>query len=359
MRRFAAATTLTTIAAPAAADTVAHRTAVTGPRIAGLETVWGEERDKGVRVVIGAPSAKARAPYRLPDSGARKTERVFFQTPWSLSASPTHVAAIVVTGTITSEGSDFVGTTVTLAAVGGPLGAPARSSGVTPRRGDTPCRGTCESPEAVAVDGARIAVSERYGECGRRTEGASRIAVHEGGAVHALAVPQEPMILQLAGRYVAWVAEDGRRAELVLHDLAAGTEVRRERRFAIEDVDLDPDGTVAFTYADGPRDRRLAVLDAGTPGLRVLDRHVASRGVALAGERVLNERLDRGHFRSRLLPREIDGGVRRIATFTPRRRRVGDLDLSPRRAVWAAQRTRSAGYEAKPSGPARIVSRVL
>ena len=38
-------------------------------------------------------------------------------------------------------------------------------------------------------------------------------------------------------------------------------------------------------------------------------------------------------------------------------RPVGAIDLSPHRAVWAAQQTRSADYEAKPSGPARIVSR--
>ena len=87
--------------------------------------------------------------------------------------------------------------------------------------------------------------------------------------------------------------------------------------------------------SDDPRGRRLAVLRVGTPGLRVLRRNVADRGVAL------------------------DGGARRLATFTPRRRRVGDIDLSADRAVWAAQKTRSADYEAKPSGPARIVSRPL
>ena len=40
-------------------------------------------------------------------------------------------------------------------------------------------------------------------------------------------------------------------------------------------------------------------------------------------------------------------------------RRIGDIDLSAHRAVWATQKTRSADYEAKPSGPARIVSRPL
>jgi len=47
--------------APAVADTVAHRTPVVGPKIAGLETVWGEERDEGVRLMIGVPRAEPRA----------------------------------------------------------------------------------------------------------------------------------------------------------------------------------------------------------------------------------------------------------------------------------------------------------
>ena len=47
------------------------------------------------------------------------------------------------------------------------------------------------------------------------------------------------------------------------------------------------------------------------------------------------------------------------AAVTPRRRRVGDIDLSADRAVWVTQKTRSADYESKASGPARIVSRPL
>jgi hypothetical protein len=345
--------------APAAADTVAHRTPAVGPKIAGAQTIWGEERDEGVRVMVGAPRAQPRALYRLPDSGARKTERGFFHTPWSLSASPTHVGAIVHTGTVTSQGSDFVGTTSTAAAVGGPLGAVTALSGRTPRRGDSPCSGTSESPEAVAVDGARIATAELAYECDVPGSGRPRIAVRDGDVVQVVTIESEVHVLQLAGRYVARVQDAGRRQELVVLDLATGVEVLRESRFAIGDIDLDADGTVALTYAQGPRGRRVGVMRVGAPGLRELDRNVADRGVALAGGRVLYEKRDRGDFRSRLLLRELGGGVRRLARFTPRRRRVGDLDLSADRAVWAAQKTRSADYEAKPSGPARIVSRPL
>jgi hypothetical protein len=269
------------------------------------------------------------------------------------------VAAVVLTGTITSEGSDYVGTTSTSAAVGGSFGAPALLSGSTPPRGDAPCSGERTSPDAVAVDGARIAVAEAHGTCGSRDR-LGRVAIRDGDAVNS--VPVRPFVtiqLQLAGRYVAWVDDGDLPAKLVVHDLETGTEVLRIRRRSIDDFDLAPDGTVALAYAPGPSRSAIGVVRVGTPGLRVLDRRPAGRGVALAGGRVLYVKRGRGDLRSRLLLRELDGGVRRLATFTPRRRRVGDIDLSPERAVWAVQKTRSADYEAKPSGPARIVSRPL
>lgn len=345
--------------AAAAAETVAHRTPVVGPKIAGAQTVWGEERNEGVRLMIGAPRAKPRALYRLPDSDAHKTQRNFFHTPWSLAASPTHAAAIVMTGTVTSEGSDFVGTTVTSAAVGGPLTALTTLSGRTPRRGDSPCRSDSAFPDGVAVDGTRIAIAELAYECDVPGSGRPRISIHDGDAVQIVPIGAEVHQLQLAGRYLAWIEDQSLPAELVMHDLTTATEVLRVRRRSIDDFDLAPDGTVALAYATGVSRSAIGVVRVGTPGLRVLDRRPAGRGVALAGGRVLYEKRGRGDLRSRLLLRELDGGGRRLATFTPRRRRVGDLDLSLHRAVWAAQKTRSADYEAKPSGPPRIVSRPL
>jgi hypothetical protein len=159
--------------APAAADTVAHRTPAIGPKIAGAQTVWGEERDEGVRVMIGAPRAQPRALFRLPDSSERETRRNFFHTPWSLAASATHVAAIVHTGTITQQDFDSVTTTSTAGAVGGPFDRVSLLSGRTPPRGDAPCEGEVTSPDAVAVDGARIAVAEEHGAVACST-GASR-----------------------------------------------------------------------------------------------------------------------------------------------------------------------------------------
>ena len=80
----------------------------------------------------------------------------------------------------------------------------------------------------------------------------------------------------LAGRYVAWVRpRDGRR-RLVVHDLEAGADVLRltVRDLRARDFDelaLQDDGTVAFSYGDR-NGQRIAWATPGTPGRRVLDR---------------------------------------------------------------------------------------
>jgi hypothetical protein len=347
---------------PAAADTVARRTPAVGPKIAGAQTVWGEEtRSGGVRLMAAARKAPPRVVYRLANSGAPRTRRSFVHAPWSLSASPTHVVAMVVTYTTRQDDSDAISTAGASGAVGGPFGAVRLLSGRTPSRGDQWCDGVRVWPDWVAADGTRIAVSEAHGTDCDPSARQARISIHDGDSVMTVPVAgSSGPRLRLAGRYLAWIERDGGVDEsLVLYDLQTGAEVLRERHYVIDDLDLDADGTVAFIYADRVGARRLAVMRAGTPGRLVLARGVSDRVVALAAGRVLYEKLDRGDFRSRLLLRELDGGVRRLATFTPRRRRTGDLDLSADRAVWAAQKTRSADYEAQPSGPARIVSRPL
>jgi len=352
---------LAALAAPASADTVAHRTPAVGPAFAGDRVAWGEEtKAGGLRILAGSPAARPRVLGRVKAPTARKTDRSFFHTPWAFSASPTRLAAIVLTNTITSEGSDFVGTSSVPAAIGGPLSEPPRLlAGSSPPRAAKGCRGAYRSPQSVAVDGSRIALLSRVGTCGTpgsRTE----IAILEGSGQRAITVDAGGPVVKFrfAGPYVAW-DDEAEGHTLVVHDYERGVEIARESRFAIDDFDLAADGTVALTYADGPRDRRVAVLSPGRPGLRVLDRDVASRGVALAGGRVLYERLGRRDFHSRLMLRRVDGGAaRRLARFTPTRRRVGDLDLSRGRAAWAAQRTRR-GYDGAPRGPARIVARRL
>jgi hypothetical protein len=93
--------------------------------------------------------------------------------------------------------------------------------------------------------------------------------------------------------------------------------------------------------------------------VRVAARHAAARGIALAGGRVLYERIvSERHFRGELIIRTLGGLPRRLASFPEHRRRVGDFDLDGTRATWAAQPTRR-GYDPQPRGPARIVVRRL
>ena len=168
-------------------------------------------------------------------------------------------------------------------------------------------------------------------------------------------------VVQPAGRYLARIQDAGRRQELVVHDLASGGELLRVRHRSIGDLDIAADGTVALTYATEPRHalpaRRAA--SRNTPG--------CGRSTATSPPAASHSPAPACSTRDTTAATSaracccaaLDGGVRRLATFTPRRRRAGDLDLAPNRAVWAAQKMRSADYEAKPSGPARIVSRPL
>lgn len=358
MRRLLAATLLAVgaLAAPAGADTVAHRTPATGPAFAGHDVVWGEQsRARGVRIRAGRPGREMRTLYRLRAPRGARSQRGFFHTPWSLAASPTHVAAIVHTNTITSQGSDFVGISSTSAAVGGPLDAPALLAGSTPERSGRGCRGAFNSPDAVAVDGSRIAIAAQAGTC-RPAQVRNEITVIDGERRHVVEAGDGRVIeLRLAGRFLAWTEED-RDHTLVVHDLDGAAEVARLARDQIGDFDLDATGAVALSYSNGTPGSRLGLWRAGV--LRDLDRGVASRGVALAAGRILYVRYGRGDLHGRLLLRGATGPARRLATFTPTRRRVGDLDLTPLRAAWAARRN-GPEYADPPRGPARIVVRRL
>ena len=95
--------------------------------------------------------------------------------------------------------------------------------------------------------------------------------------------------------------------------------------------------------------------------MRRLDRHVGSYvELALDGGRVLYERVvSERRFTGELVLRPVESGSgRRLAFFPERRRRVGGVDLEGDRAAWAVQPTRR-GYDAPPTGPARIVVRAL
>lgn len=354
------------LAPPALAGTVARRTPEAGPALAGDRVVWGEvSRAGAVRVLAGAPGAGPRLVHRIPAPTARRTTRGFMQYASSFAASTDAFAALTYTATVTASGSDYVSSAYALAAVGGPLAGPAALlAGSIPPRGDAECRTLYRLPEGVDVDGGRIAVATQAG-CREPTDPADlSITVHDpaGDVTVPVAAEGELRHVALAGRYVAWIRDD----ELGVHDLKSGRAVARVHArslgaLSIDDAALQSDGTVAFTV-NGRRDHRgsrLAWTAPGMGGVRIAARHAAGRGIALAGGRVLYERIvSERRFRGELIVRRLGGPARRLATFPERRRRVGDLDLDGTRATWAAQPTRR-GYDPPPRGPARIVVRRL
>jgi hypothetical protein len=360
------------LAVPAAAGTVAQRTPEVGPAFAGELVAWGEETRSGAALVLtGAPGRSPQLIHRIPPATARDTTRGFMGYSSSFGASATAFAALTFTATTTSESVDSVSTAYTIAAIGGPLAGPARTfAGCRPERGDEGCGDVCDEISGIDVDGDRIALARAPGPCGGDAPRPPVVTVHQGD--RAVTIPAggdgELRHVRIAGRHVAWI-RSGRRGgqQLVVHDLELGAAVTRIRSRAlgaryIDDAALQDDGTVALTFG-GLANRRgitLGVATAGTPGVRVLDRHADNRGVAVAAGRVLYERVvSEMHFRGALMLRSLGGGpARRLARFPERRRRVGGLDLDATRATWAARPFRR-GYDPRPRGPARIVVRDL
>lgn len=320
------------VAPAASAATVAYRTPAVGPALAGSQVAWGERaRDGSVRVVRGAPREVV---WTLPPATAARTSRDFIRTPWAFAASAERWAAVPHVGTTTSSGGDFVSIAVRQAAVTAAWGAPpAVVSGELSERGDAPCEPGTWWPEAVAVDGARLAVAET--RCGTLEH---RIAVDGttvplGGPPHAVA---------LAGRWLAWTTGVGAGDSLTIHDLSTGQVAFRvtESQLGrwIDDIDLDDDGRVLLTYS-GQNDigARLGTASAGLPGVQALERRVVPRGIAIEGERILYSRYRDPRYERSSLILETPGIVRKLANFRRGRRQVGDVDLSANEATWAVR----------------------
>lgn len=197
-----------------------------------------------------------------------------------------------------------------LSARGGPFEGPVQ-------RLRAPC------VETIAVDRDRTAVGS---VCGITLHGPAGTATLDVGDVHDVA---------LAGRYLAWTGDD-----VVVHDLATGTDVlrvsaRELRAGLLDEVAVQDDGTVAFSYG-GENGHNVAWAAPGTPGAIVLDAAERVDDLRAAGGRVLYERRRGFSERRRVLVLRTlaDGTVRRLARFTARRTRRGDLALDARRAAW-------------------------
>jgi hypothetical protein len=343
-----------------AAAVAVSATLAVGPAFAGESVMWGEEaRNGAVRLMKDGVLVD-----RVPPATARKTERGFYGTPQVFAASAERFAAIVHTSTVIFEESDSVTSAGTNGAISGRFGQPVEVlSGSLPRRGDRGCEGqpVYEHPDAVDVDGDRVAIGLFSDECGPNNgPWDDVIVVVAGGARTTIPAGQQGFIrdIALAGRYVAWLRERDLSSELVVRDLEAGADVLRVTADDVgargfDELALQDDGTVAFRVSNRNFER-IVWAKPGTPGARVLARG-QFEGLALAGDRVLYERKRR--FTGTLILKSLDGTARRLAFFPERRRRVGHLDLDATRATWATRPMR--GYEERPRGPAQIVVREL
>jgi hypothetical protein len=269
-----------------------------GPTFAGESVMWGEVgRTGALRVMHDGDLV-----HRLPPAKNRHFE--------VLAASSERFAFTVATTKRIDGGS----ITFRVRASGGPIDGPVEAL-------REPCA------ESIAVDGDRIVVGSPCGIAIHSPAGVTRMDV---GDVHDVA---------LAGRYLAWTGDD-----VVVHDLEAGVDVvrvsaRELRAGLLDEVAVQEDGVVAFSYG-GEGGHRVAWTAPGSPGVIALDAAPRVDDLRAAGGRVLYERR-RGLTERRrvlLLRTLADGTVRRLARFTHRRQRHGDLALDARRAAWSVNR---------------------
>lgn len=335
-------------APPAQAETVARADLVAGPALAGDRVAWGElTAPSAARVVSAVPGAAPVVTGSIAPATTTGTTRGFLQFPASFAASADVVAGLAFTATTVSDEGDSIGQAVQTAAVGGPLAGPLAllSGSFPPVVSGGPCSGSYRFPEGVDVDGARIAVAEQSGDCGDVATPLLSVALFDAAGRRDVTLSHGGQVgnLRIAGNLLAWVRR-GRRDLLIVRDLGSGAVLRRISARSLgaryfDALALRPDGGLAFTYG-GRRDRRGIRLGFSAPGserVRVLDRDAGARDVALAGGRVLYERVLGPSYRTSLVLRRIrgNGHGRTLARFGARRERAGSLDFDGDRATWA------------------------
>jgi hypothetical protein len=360
-------------ATPASAATVPHRAPPeVGPVFAGDSVMWGEPSSRGASLVMmGAPGRAPVLVHRVAPATAHETERSFSGRKSAFAASATGFAALYTTATVVFAESDSVTIATTEAALAGPFHGPVGTvAGCFPRRGDEGCPPSCGTADGVDVDGSRTAVTLETWSCTPDGKpGRFSIAVRDGATTTTVPVGAVQSVndLALSGRYLAWTASSHRAWDaLVVWDLVGGAEVTRVRARDLDarfmyDVAVEADGTVAFKFSGrgAARASRLGVIVPGTPGVRVVDDHIAG-ALEMAGGRLLYERQPSvDSVRTELVLRSLAGGPPTVlARFTERVRRIGDIDLDATRATWAWVRSRDS-YDVIPRGPGRIVVRGL
>jgi hypothetical protein len=183
----------------------------------------------------------------------------------------------------------------------------------------------------VALDGDRLAYDPD--PC----DDAPRLVVRDlaTGETVALPEPAGGVLLNLRGRFVAWIAGSGGEARLVVHDLMAGATAYSAPAVDVLALDLDADGTVAAVSGRPGRPcstGRLVRYSVAAPAAKDLGPACAT-GVSIDGGRIVH--LGREGFFRTLRAVGSDGTVQDLVRFG--RVRPGNFDLFGERLAWAAR----------------------
>jgi hypothetical protein len=325
------------VAAPATAQVVTLRPSpgpelTQGPQLAGERVVWSQQlclrgcdivapsETDGVYSIRSADGdGRVRRLFRARTSGAFSGPN-FGYDRYSFLASETALATLHVT----LSGDELEGESGRVAVRAGAPGA---------RR---PLLVNCSAPfftgaAPVALDGGRLAYDPD--PC----DDAPRLVVRDlaTGETVPLPEPAGGVLLNLRGRFVAWIAGAGEEARLVVHDLMAGAMAYSAPAVDVLALDLDADGTVAAVSGRPNRPcstGRLVRYSVAAPAATDLGPACAT-GVSIDGGRIVH--LGREGFFRTLRAVGSDGTVRDLVRFG--RVRPGNFDFFGERLAWAAR----------------------
>jgi hypothetical protein len=323
-------------AAPAAAQLVTLRqhpgpSLAQGPVLVGEQTVWSEVgclRGCGPLSFSGTDSL-----YEIRMAGGGETGTLFRARQVRASSGPSFIhrtfsflasEAQLVTLASTSTGDEAEGEARRVVVR---AGAPGTGRSVL-----VDCSAEYFGGEApIALDGSRLAYDPD--PC----DGVPRLVVRDlvTGATTELPEPAGGGLIDLRGRFAAWIASLGGEPRLVVHDLMAGTTAYSAPSPGVTALDLDADGTVAAVSGMPRRPcatGRLLRYSVAAPAPADLGPACAT-GVAIDAGRIFFLGWD-GPART-LRALTPAGAVEDLVRFG--RVRPGAFDVEGERLAWAAR----------------------
>lgn len=312
-----------------------------GPALAGSWIWWGQ-RDESAFGSTGVFRGAAGKPHEL----VYAHDALGIES-WSFAgfAGSRSLVAFREVNTVCPAGSDGVvypcrwrGTTFLSRPAGRPFGISTGSW----------CKAFPSVPEQLAVAGSRVAAIETL--CSEsvarrrvvlRSFDGERVLRTGTGADFACCG------VSTAGRYVAWAS----RTAADVYDVRARRIVRSVRvpRAVVDNVAIQSEGTLAVVFRDCAGACPLSLLWTSLDGRTRRLPFAVLRDVRIARNRIVFERLRPGVV-TELVVSDLNGRTRRVSQFTPRFRRVGDLDYDGTRVAWATERVTSTSEDCPPPG---------